>query len=214
MFTEDDYNILHDLTFVDGFPGFTPDVIESPNGDGNLDSEKLYSHVSWKYLNQLPFGTERSTLTEYLQKAHVLAEAAAWELNLPVKWHPHFASGTLRILKYPPGAVTHPHTDFDLFTINMYRNETEHFVYPNDDAPIFNNPHLKNTFQTGELLEILGYGKATVHEVLPSQDVQKSIVYFAIPNPELTLPCDMTVKDWLDERLARSRYYEPDQFTL
>jgi hypothetical protein len=52
---------------------------------------------------------------------------------------------------------------------------------------------------------LVGMGQATPHEVLASETRQFSIVYFAIPDWAAVLPGGVTVLDWLNERMARSR---------
>jgi hypothetical protein len=73
---------------------------------------------------------------------------------------------------------------------------------------------LNRGLHLGELGEAIGLGRATRHSVLPSAYPQHSIVYFAIPDHEARVPgtysaenpdVEMTVREWLNERMARSR---------
>jgi hypothetical protein len=210
MFNAHDYKILSDIVFhIDEegnptYPGYRPNVVESPNGDKNWDTEKRYAHVATKYLE--PYN---KVLMGYLHRAHNKAMEVAIELGIPKEFWPDIRYGALRVLEYPPGAVTHPHKDFDLFTLMMYRNTPEDFKYlSGKDVFLMEAQQLNDQIHFGEILETLipAY-KANEHEVVADifGRTQYSIVYFAIPDRAAVLPTGQTVGEWLEERLSRSR---------
>lgn len=208
MFNGHHYHTLHKCVFSPDYPGYRPEVVESPHGDGKRDSAKRYAHVALKYRHPLP--AVQRLLDGFLMQAHRRALEVAEELHVPAQFMPRLEYGALRVLEYPPGASSHEHTDFDLFTLNLYRNQPDKLV------PGGTEVHL------GELGQVVGLGPATPHYVLPSGTVQHSIVYFAIPDHAAPLtywgdtvrgksPAELTtlpwtVGEWLQERLARSRY--------
>jgi hypothetical protein len=205
MFTKDEYEALHALVFVPDYPGYKPTVIEIPNGDGKADSEKRYAHVAPKY-----FSTARQAkdLTPFLAQAFELAQAAADLAGVPKAFMPDFRYGALRVLDYPPGAVSNKHEDFDLFTLMIYRDQPECFKADEigPTPPSLKRIHMLNKqAHLGQLGEAIGLGKATPHEVVASEQRQHSIVYFAIPDWDSVLPSGQSVKDWLNSRMARSR---------
>ncbi len=243
MFSKEEYDALHALVFRSDYSGYKPTVIEIPNGDGKADSEKRYAHVAPKY-----FTTEQQEwdLMPFLTKAHNLALACADIAKVPQEFLPDIRYGALRVLDYPPGAISNLHEDFDLFTLMIYRDQPDRFVShdgpqlggsspmswpPGSLDPGLVNPNrivalhpdgsvsrtkdegrairkirlLNKQAHLGQLGEAIGLGKATPHEVLASETRQHSIVYFAIPDHEAELPGGMNVRDWLNERMARSR---------
>jgi hypothetical protein len=200
IFTANDYATLKALTFRDDYPGYRPAdgaVVEAPNGDGVLDTGKSYAHVAAKYTDNLPYnGAGRSTLARYAIKAWRRAMEVAREFSPLLAtgvMAPSPDHGALRILHYPAGTGSALHTDFDLFTINCYRNVS--------------NPGLPEVeVHMGELGELLGLGTATPHRVDPLPVAQEAIVYFAVPSHDAVLPAGGTVGEWINERIARSRY--------
>lgn len=204
LFTEDDYNVLHDLVFRPDYPGYKPSVIEIPNGDGKADTDKKYAHVAPKY-----FATEeqRKALMPYLERAHSRAFDAAWMAGISAKYMPRIEYGALRILDYPPGAVSNRHEDFDLFTLMGYRDQPELFQSDElESGPVIEKIREWNPqAHLGQLGTVIGLGAATPHWVLPSDKRQRSIVYFAIPDHDAILPSGVSVRDWLNVRMARSR---------
>jgi len=203
MFTEDDYKKLHELTFVEGYSGYRPTVLESPNGDGKIDATKRYAHVATKYFTT---AQQRVELMPYLQKAHKLAMEIALALGLHPMFQPQLEVSALRILEYPPGAISNEHCDFDLFTLMLYRDQPDRFVSKdmrNEKLRFIRHYNLQA--HMGELGTEIGLGEATPHSVLTSETVQRSIVYFAIPNHDTRLPSGVLVRDWLNQRMARSR---------
>lgn len=234
MFTVKDYHILSNLVFNDDYPGYRPNVVESPNGDDNWDTEKRYAHIARKYLHQFKethsignpryydsyYYTNMVVLNEYLEIVNNKAIEIAIELGVPKNFWPDIRYSTIRVLEYPPGALAHTHTDFDLFTLMCYRNIPEYFRYcysdgrsynageiPSDNLLIANA--LNSQIHFGEILEILmpNTYTATPHCVVPDQKdrTQYSIVYFAIPDHNAVLPNGETVSEWIDERMSRSR---------
>lgn len=237
--TAADYQALHSIVFAtdaDGrprYPGYRPEVVELPNGDGRADREKRYAHVSRN--NQAAiFGSDEFsaddwlTLDMYLDRAHAEALRVARALNVPAAFRPDIRYSALRVLEYPPGATSARHTDFDLFTLLCYRDRPEGLVRYADEVCLGYNTceagldDIAPGLHIGELGEIVGLGPATPHEVrairlqndrddgpVPSDGSdyfpQHSIVYFAIPDHAAALPSGQTVRQWLDERIGRSR---------
>jgi hypothetical protein len=128
-FTSQDYDTLYDLVFQSDYPGYKPQTKEIPNGDGLIDLDKRYAHVADKYLATLsPASDDTDTLYAYLQKAHDLATQVALILEVPDPFLPYRPECALRVLEYPVGAFGHRHTDFDLFTLSLYRSEPARLV--------------------------------------------------------------------------------------
>lgn len=231
-----DYLNLHSIVFKPDYPGYTPNVAESPNGDGKLDTLKRYAHVSKKHCETLQeraqqmgriglspeknkLDDEIDLLDDYLTYAQAEAEHMAVALGVPPAFWPDINASALRVLEYGPDAVTHPHTDFDLFTLSCYRNSHEHFKYLIDDKMTLESHDRRKVLKKardlspgihfGELLEeILPQSfKATKHEVVASKVAyQYSVVYFAVPSHDAVLPSGLTVGQWMDDRKKRSRY--------
>lgn len=225
MFTASDYAALSSVVFRPDYPGYKPTVIEAPNGDGNLDYAKRYAHVAHKYTKT--WDSKRTRVNEvaglhyYLEQAHDKAVEVAIELGVPREFWPDIRYSALRVLEYKPGAESHPHTDFDLFTLSCYRNIPECFQYTEDNYlgetdtltyPLRLAAKLNHNIHFGELLEIINPNfKATGHRVnaSPLGRTQYSIVHFAIPNHDAILPTGETVGAWIEERKTRSRADAP-----
>lgn len=207
MFNEKVYDKLHKIVFCGDYPGYTPQVVESPNGDGKLDSAKRYAHISQK--NILPYSEsnpdDAGVLTHYLLHAHGQAVEMAKAMGIDEKYYPDLRYGALRLVEYPPGAIANPHTDFDLFTLMIYRNLPEHFEYIGGE-PESSLRDLNHQLHYGEILDEIGFAKPSPHQVTASDKTQKSMVYFAIPDWDVTLPSGLTVGEWIAERIKRSRY--------
>ncbi len=195
--TRADYDTLAALTFVEGYPGYKPNVAEVPHGDGNVDAQKRYAHVACKYLPARPYtdiNQDYRSLHWFLQRAHASAEKVAEELGVPDRFWPVRGVGALRVLYYPAGVGGHLHTDFDLFAVNLWRSHP--------------NPGLGGgRYHIGEIGELVGLGPAEPHYVAPLPEPQLALVYFAIPDHAAVLPGgeQRTVDAWLTERIARSR---------
>lgn len=208
--THADYDRLYNIVFEDNYRGYKPTIIESPNGDKNWDTEKQYAHIAKKYLEQLYFSktvaySEQRFLWRILTDGLVKARQIADELLLPPEFYPSIEDSTIRILDYPPGAITHPHTDFDLFTVMLYRDKPKCFRYL-DEPPSKAIQELSPHIHYGEILELIDPTlKATKHEVIASNHTQASIVFFAMPPHSAILPSGQTVGEWVAERLSRSR---------
>lgn len=200
LFTAADYQRLHALVFHPDYPGNATarGIVEAPNGDSTArDTEKRYSHVACKYLQQYEPAnrTDAVMLENYLYRAYNRAVTVALRFGVPEAFLPSFEHGALRVLEYPAGAgASARHTDFDLFTLNCYRN------LPNPGLPA-------TEVHMGEIGELIGLGAATSHEVITLPDTsQHSIVYFAIPDHGAMFTGGGTVGEWLKERMSRSRY--------
>lgn len=172
--------------FEVGYKGYRPEVKELPNGDGKVDADKKYLHIATKY-------DPPEWYLRYLARAHFEACRVAESMGVPAEYYPRVESGALRVLYYPAGVGGHMHTDFDLFTVNCYRSV----------APFADEVHM------GEIGELIGLGPAYPHEILPRDEPQYSIVYFALPDHKAVLPTkdgvSHTVGSWLQNRIARSR---------
>ncbi len=150
------------------------------------------------------------------------------------------------------GAGTAEHTDFDLFTIVLWRSTPADLELRQCERPPLGwwcsrgaghegpcaareqatsvtrslraAERLSPGLHIGELGELVGLGPATPHRVPARPYVQKSLIYFAIPDHAARLPGDVqraaghvdgrhaagpTVGAWLAERMARSRVQEP-----
>jgi hypothetical protein len=206
LFNAFDYADLHSRVFRPDFAGYRPNVVESPHGDGKLDAEKRYAHVSVKNLRTTE---ERDELLPYLELAHGVALKAARAMDIPVEFFPKMEYGALRVLEYPAGATSHRHEDFDLFTLMCYRDQTEKF----QTDEVVSSPALEALQRVnrqghlGEIAAEIGLGPATPHWVEASDVIQHSVVYFAIPDHSARLPRGITVGEWLTARIARSRVY-------
>lgn len=204
FFGEETYWALHELVFRDDYPGYKPTVVEIPNGDGKADAEKRYSHVAPKYFSTI---WQQKTLEPFLDRAFYCAYEMAKSLGISQKYMPKKEYGALRVLEYPPGAVSNLHEDFDLFTLMLYRDDPSKFVSHDNDTNLLLNlaKQLNPQCHFGQLGTEIGMGPATPHEVVASDWSQHSIVYFAIPDHNAVLPSGVTVRDWLNERMSRSR---------
>lgn len=202
---------LLNTVFRDEWPGFKPNVIESPDGNAQWDTEKLYSHINKAYYSKVDHGKQwvfNTPMEIHKQWCHY-ARHVAMRLGVPPEFWPQDEDSTIRILMYPPGASTARHTDFDLFTLPMYRNITECYTGVFDEDTIFEEVNTFQRLHIGELLhEINPTFKATPHFVKPDERRrwQYSAVFFAIPDHHAMLPNHgPTVGEWLEERKGRSR---------
>lgn len=192
MLNQHDYHQISHLVFRDGYAGYKPTVKEIPNGDGKVDAEKRYAHVATKYLR--PDTPGRHILLHYLHLAHELATEIARRIEVPEEFMPCMETSALRILYYPPGAVSNPHEDFDLFTLMLYRDQPEKFVaeashtYVGSMATYDTMQLLNKGAHVGQMGAEVGLGPATPHEVVASAEPQHSMVYFTIPRWEAVLP--------------------------
>jgi hypothetical protein len=223
-FTAEDYAELYELAFNVKNPGYKPFTFESPNGDGKFDFDKRYAHIAMKYLNDPSCTldeTEVNMAEDYLSECMDLAITVAITLGIPREFWPDERYSTLRVLEYKPGAISHEHTDFDLFTLMMYRNIPECFNYSHEvtraaSPGVYTVHHhmlgmvseLNPQIHFGELLrEINNYYYPTPHYVDAdtANRTQYSVVFFAIPDHDAILPDGTSVEDWLQERKGRSR---------
>lgn len=206
-FTEDDYLALHSIVFSGSYPGYRPDVKELPNGDGKVDGDKRYAHIAEKYLAVFDDAACARFLSGFLDRSHEESLRVARELGVPAAFMPRREYGALRVLEYPAEAGGHRHTDFDLFTMLMYRSPRTHLRLVGEYGRRAALDAVHDGLHIGEIGEIIGLGPATPHEVVPSVEPQYSIVYFAIPDHAALLPSGVAVGDWIAERMSRSRTY-------
>lgn len=220
-FTEQDYNELADIIFnTPDYAGYKPDVIESPAGDGKLDDKKRYGHAAVKYLNSDLSFEKTDRLLRFMNRAHSLAEQVADELGVPEAFWPSFDYSALRVLDYPPGAISHPHKDYDLFTLHLFRDRPEGFV--RQDAPetefLRRARRLNKGLHLGQIGEMIGLGPAELHEVVPATYddghrvmtiEQRAIVYFVMPDFDAVLPDGETVRSWVARKTEKTRVPRP-----
>lgn len=205
---QESYDRLHEIVFNSGnYPGYRPEVVESPNGDGVKDAQKRYAHVAMKYLrawHSTPFYRWRE-LYDALFECHSLAVKVAEQLNAPRHLFPSVDHSCLRVLEYPAGAGSAPHTDFDLFTLALWREPWYGLECSSSGSRFEPWDCAGFDVHMGEIGQLAGLGKVLMHSVMPAPFVQHSIVYFAIPDHNAPL-ANTTVGEWIAERVARSRY--------
>lgn len=179
------YAKLAEVMFHPRWPGLPRDTKEAPNGDGNVDIDKRYSHAAMKYFRDIDVTSPQSQfVVGCWRAAFERACVVAIEYGLPL---PSTEDSTLRILDYPPGAKGHKHTDFDLFTINCFRNRA------NEGLPA-------GEVHWGEIAGMYGPNcAATEHDIHPDDAHQYSIVFFAMPSLDLMLPNGQLCRDWRTE---------------
>ncbi len=220
-FSKIEFDALSSLVFRPGYPGYKPNVVEAPNGDGKLDTDKRYSHVAIKYIRGGPGAAlseiEYLVLHSTLTRCHVEALRVHDALGLPEAWAPDLDASALRILEYPPGATSARHTDFDLFTLVAYRDpfpgglvrhEPEHRFEDFGKPSLGFAEGVSPGIHFGELYELGGFGRATPHEVGAIDDgsscitsvklPQFSAVYFALPRHDLVKFLDCPLGLFLD----------------
>lgn len=202
------------LLFDSGYRGYKPNTRELPNGDGKIDSGKRYLHVALKY-------NPPGWALDILARAHFEACRIAEWIGVPAEFYPRVEDGTLRVLEYPPGEGSAEHTDFDLFTVNLWRSTPEdHEQYESRNVRLDWYAGAQ-PYHLGEIGELVGLGRAVAHRVQPRSYKQQALVYFAMPSLDAELPlnaaravgsCDsVTVREWLEERKARSRVSYEDK---
>lgn len=214
MITCEEFDRLAAYAFSSANPGYKPTVREAPNGDGTWDEQKEYAHLAPKYFS----GGTPEPIIEAWTDAMIAAIDVCDQLGLS-SWRPG-PDSTLRLLRYLPGATTAPHTDFDLFTLSLYRSHKDAFKYIDAEPATIGDwntdrersrrlltkaRELSPGIHFGELMtEILGV-PATPHETLPLDEWSYSAVFFVIPDHAKRLPSGVTVGEWIRERVARSR---------
>jgi hypothetical protein len=154
-----------------------------------------YSHAALKYMNQARRGGQDPQVLQLIhaawQKAFLRACELAVEMGLPL---PDGDDSTLRILEYAPGASFDEHTDFCLFTVNLFRN------YPNGGIP-------DTEVHIGQLGAMYGYDP-TPHSVHPREwGYQYSAVFFAMPRLDLVLPNGRTVRQQVEMQKTSAEGY-------
>jgi len=228
QFTEQEYDVLYEIVFADGYPGYKPAVKEVTNGDGKVDTDKRYAHVAPKYLKDFDNPALKRILETFYDRAYAQARYA-WAVSagyaglsgdLVAAFAPDPRYGALRVLDYPPGAVSNRHEDFDLFTLVLYRDDPEALVVDHSAAPggaADSKGHARKMTATdalrafdpkchlGQIAAEVGIGPATPHEVVARDRAHHSVVYFAIPDHDAVLPSGKTVRDWLNDKMQKTR---------
>lgn len=198
LFDSIDYQMLARLFDVP-YRGYKPEVLEAPNGDGNVDVAKRYLHVALKY-------DPPKWAQEYLARAHFEACRIAEAINVPEKYYPKVENGTLRVLQYPVGAGSAEHTDFDLFTVHCYRSTPQDFIRTDQVDP--RAAAIDPDVHFGDIGQEVGLGQATRHYVPARNYTQYAIVYFAMPANDAVMPNGQGALAWISDRYSRSRVYK------
>ncbi len=168
--------------FSNGYAGYRPQVVEAPDGK-TLDLQKKYLHIAHKY-----------KMDEFQNQCFNEAFEIA-QNNVSIILDPKACA--LRILEYKPGVNGAGHTDFDLLTINLWRSHLDRMVCLTSEGLV----------HWGELAEDFLGKKPDYHEVLAHPDeIQKSIVFFALPSHQELLQNGETVGQWLERRISKARY--------
>jgi hypothetical protein len=181
------------------YKGYKPNVLEAPNGDGNVDATKRYLHVALKY-------DPPKWARQFLARGHFEACRIAEAIGVPEAFYPKVENGTLRVLEYPVDAGSAEHTDFDLFTVHCYRSHCEDFVRISRADPRAES--IDPDVHFGDIGEAIGLGAATRHFVPARPYRQEAIVYFAMPANDARMPTGERAIDWIADRYARSRVYK------
>jgi len=204
--TKSDYDRIHTYGFSEDNPGYKPEVIESPNGDEKWDEKKKYAHIAPKYLTPHSVTADADEVWKVYNEARKESDRICEALDIPKEFWGGDDS-TLRILDYPPGATTAPHTDFDLFTICLYRDDMKAFKYlsGSGDSLLYKARKISPGLHFGELMTEVNGATATKHEVLGTTNRQCSAVFFVVPDHKAKLPSGITVGEWMEERKSRSR---------
>ena len=198
-----EHEVLSEIVFNSDYPGYKPEVKEIPNGDGKVDVGKRYAHIAPKYFENWD-NSYRITLENYYIKLFNHARLIAESLEVPLEYRPNYNASCLRILYYPEGEGGNDHTDFDLFTMMVYRDQPDKFISTGEGVPD-NIRSVYPQLHYGELMEEIGMGTPHSHRIEPSYKPQLSAVFFALPNHRAKLPSGLTVGEWLEERYSRSR---------
>lgn len=198
-----EYNKLSKIVFSGDYPGYRPEIVEIPNGDGNADDHKRFAHIAPKYFDNFQ-GQGKDLLVSTYQQAFNDAVMAAKLIGVPDSYLPDYDACNLRLLYYPANTGGALHTDFDLFTLMTYRDQPDRFV--SSGAPIQSKVSDEYPqIHYGEIMEAIGMDTPHPHKVLPSKTPQHSAVFFALPAHDAVLPSGLTVGAWLEERINRSR---------
>lgn len=208
IFNQHDYAALHAAVFRPDYPGYRPNVIEAPNGDGRLDVHKRYAHVATKYLAQDTDEDRRALLKHYLDRAYAHALRVAFSLRVPRAFVPMIDACALRVLEYGPGVGSEIHTDVSMFTTMLYRDQPNRFRVHQDDHIDAVRAHAADPqMHFGRLGVQTGItARALAHWVEPADTSQRSIVFFALPNHAAVLPSGENVGAFVEREMAKMRY--------
>jgi hypothetical protein len=189
---------LFDFAFGPTNPGYRPQVVESPDGDGVWDAQKRFAHVAPKY--------GLGPMHGLYERAFALARDVCIDLGIPPQFHPG-PDSTIRVLDYPPGATTAPHADWNLLTLSLYRDTLDPFRYLSGES----EPTLADARKVwpgihfGYLMADITGIEPTRHEVVATKERQRSVVFFVVPSHTAVLHCGLTVGAWLDDMKTRAR---------
>lgn len=184
------------------YPGYNPPGTE--RADMYALGDYSYAHVATKYLSQdceaLSDG-QRNAMLNMLKDLVNTARRYSVGYEIPREFWPTMEDSTLRLLEYRPGAVIEEHTDFNLFTVNLYRTSRAPYRHGDDRA----EAHIDNV-HIGEIWEQIDAERtATPHWTDVHPHTQYSVVFFAMPSLKAMLPSGVTVGEWLKDRKAQSR---------
>ena len=195
-----EYLFWHNLVFTPDYPGYV-----GPGGNDKKQEyavgEYQYAHIAPKYLAKwTAVGSDiRDAAHEMLWKLRNAAVREAVALGVPPEFLPQMEDGTLRLLRYPPGAAIAEHHDFNLLTLPLWRNIWSNYRR-GDDAYDGRSIHY------GEIFNLLFPDqKPTTHWTLPHDRWQYSAVYFAMPHLGARLPDGSTVHEWVTGRKYETR---------
>lgn len=201
--TAADYQRITEFCWRYDYNGYKPEVVELPNGDGVADTGKRYAHLALKYNLDL-----HPVLEAYFWRG--MAEAAGvWAAHSRLGLGTRFSDAALdpsacalRVLEYPPGTGSAAHTDFDIFTVNLWRSHPDLLRTPHGDVGPVHFGELYNDFARHVTTP-------DTHWVDPHPtEYQYSLVFFALPSHDSVISSTgQRVGDWLQERIARSRTY-------
>lgn len=169
FFSKEDYDKLKSLAFSEDYKAFS-----------QIDKEydiptRKHSVITIDNLEEKDI-----ELIKYYTIAFNKSIEIAKELDVPENYYPDFNSSKLRVIEYPPEAGTGTkHYDHSLFTLTLYRDVDDAIWTETPPVYIHDIP-----IYYGLLIDEIGMGRPTFHQVLPKDMSQHSIVFFAIPSKE------------------------------
>jgi hypothetical protein len=188
----------------DKYPGYS--IPGTERADTYAPGGYHYAHIAEKYLQQCDtvdgqplFREEVTVMRNMLKDLTKVARRYAVSWGVPLEFLPTLEDSTLRLLYYPPGTYIAEHTDFNLFTVNLWRSDSAYYRHDDEHHIAPADTHI------GEIWGQLIGEPATLHWTDKSAVAQYSAVFFAMPPLDAVLPDGTTVRAWLDERKRRSR---------
>lgn len=210
-FDSHEFGFLSSYLFDPTWPGYTPDVLEAPNGDSRVDTHKRYSHLSPKYINAAKdLGRLTDGAIDYLSNVYCDALRRATQVCADLQWCKPGPDSTLRALIYPINVGGEKHVDFDLMTLQIWRSHREGFKREDLWDPMNRAQQLtverNHGIHFGRFAEELYDVPPTPHWVDPAPFEQRSLVFFVVPEHSVYLPpSKCTVGEYLKEFKTRAR---------